>query len=241
MQVRFIVAAALTHGAIIVGAGLGVGRSVVPERRPVELVMLFEPPSVAVPAEPVLPEPVPVETLPEAEFEESPVAEAPLPEARDQERADDAPPQTEDEARFYVPERLRPGPELLLRLRREVVDPVVPVVPVVPEPEVVSPPAAVDRSSSAVEALDEQNRPPRYPALAQRLGLEADVVLMVTVNPRGEVSNVELIQSAGHNRAAKQLDRAAIAAICQWRYRPAMRDGRAVEARVRVPVHFRIR
>ena len=86
-----------------------------------------------------------------------------------------------------------------------------------------------------------ENKPPVYPAIARRRGIEGDVVLLVTVGADGEVEKVELLKSAGITAAYRAMDRAAIAAICQWRYDPALRGGKRVTAKIEQPVEFRLR
>lgn len=79
--------------------------------------------------------------------------------------------------------------------------------------------------------------PPRYPAIALRLGLEGTVTLAVLVAADGSVEQVRLQRSSGH----RQLDQQALRHVREhWRFQPAIRDGRAVSAWASVPVQFRI-
>lgn len=80
-----------------------------------------------------------------------------------------------------------------------------------------------------------------YPASALASGVHADVILVVTIDVNGHVSNVEVAKSATEGRAdstRKELDEAAIAAMRQWTFRPATRNGKPVASRIRVPYHF---
>jgi len=72
-----------------------------------------------------------------------------------------------------------------------------------------------------------------YPpsALAERR--HADVILIVTVDADGHVSNAEVASSGGED-----LDQAAIIAVRQWTFIPAKRDGKPVASRIRIPFHF---
>ncbi|MGA7121843.1 MAG: TonB family protein [Polyangiaceae bacterium] len=72
-----------------------------------------------------------------------------------------------------------------------------------------------------------------YPpsALAERK--HTDVVLAVTVDVDGHVSKADVIQSGGSD-----LDEAAVVAARQWTFEPALRDGKPVASRIRVPFHF---
>ena len=72
-----------------------------------------------------------------------------------------------------------------------------------------------------------------YPPSALAAGKQADVVLTVTVDIDGRVSAVDVFQSGGSD-----LDEAAIVAVRQWTFIPAMRDGKPVASQIRVPFHF---
>jgi periplasmic protein TonB len=93
-------------------------------------------------------------------------------------------------------------------------------------------------SAQAVSYAAEPTRqpPPKYPAAAQRRGLEGKVMLRVRVSPAGAVEGVELLSGS----SAEILDEAAIQAVRGWTFRPAMRLGVAVAAVVDVPVRFRL-
>jgi TonB family protein len=64
-------------------------------------------------------------------------------------------------------------------------------------------------------------------------GDHADVVLVVTVDATGRVDKVEVSQSGG-----AKLDEAAIVAVRQWTFKPAMRGDVPVASRIKVPFHF---
>jgi iron complex outermembrane receptor protein len=72
-----------------------------------------------------------------------------------------------------------------------------------------------------------------YPVSALATREHADVLLAVTVDADGHVSKVEVLRSA-----APDLDEAAIIAARQWTFHPALRDGRPVASRIRIPFHF---
>ncbi|MCL2448623.1 MAG: TonB family protein, partial [Polyangiaceae bacterium] len=72
-----------------------------------------------------------------------------------------------------------------------------------------------------------------YPPSAIAQAKDADVVLALTVDTDGHVTKVDVIQSGGAD-----LDEAAIVAGRQWTFVPAMRGGRPVASRIRVPFHF---
>ena len=84
--------------------------------------------------------------------------------------------------------------------------------------------------------IPEQCRAPAYPALALRRGLAGRVVCLLTVAADGRVTEVSIEHSSGH----ALLDEAAREALSRWRFRPARRDGRAVETVVRKGLLFRL-
>ncbi len=73
-----------------------------------------------------------------------------------------------------------------------------------------------------------------YPASALASLEHADVVLTLTVDVDGHVSKVDVAQSSG----APDLDEAAVVAARQWTFTPAMRDGKPVASRIKLPFHF---
>jgi protein TonB len=62
------------------------------------------------------------------------------------------------------------------------------------------------------------------------------VVLLIRVSAEGACLSVKVLESSGH----AVLDRAAVAAVEQWRFTPARAEGGAVEAEVEVPIRFRL-
>lgn len=72
-----------------------------------------------------------------------------------------------------------------------------------------------------------------YPqrALAERRA--GTVTLRVTIESDGSVGDAAVAESAGDD-----LDQAALEAVRQWRFRPALRAGQAVRARVSIPFQF---
>ncbi len=72
-----------------------------------------------------------------------------------------------------------------------------------------------------------------YPQTAIASRKHADVVLVVTIDADGHVSKTDVLQSAGAD-----LDEAATIAARQWTFVPAMRDGKPIASRIRIPFHF---
>ena len=77
---------------------------------------------------------------------------------------------------------------------------------------------------------------PEYPASAYRDRVEGTVLVGILVDAAGRAGTVDLVRRSGN----RELDRAAVDAVKQWTFEPAVRDGRRVEGRVEVPVTFRI-
>lgn len=81
------------------------------------------------------------------------------------------------------------------------------------------------------------NPTPAYPVRALRAGVEGSVTARVQVDAQGRVSDVQIVQRSGDRN--RELDRAVLETVRDWRFEPAMRDGRAVASVVNVPVDFR--
>jgi protein TonB len=75
---------------------------------------------------------------------------------------------------------------------------------------------------------------PKYPAEAMRRNETGTVVVRVEVGTDGEPADISIARSS----RSRALDRAAMQAVRQWRFRPAQRDGQAVVATVDVPFDF---
>ena len=76
---------------------------------------------------------------------------------------------------------------------------------------------------------------PQYPAAARRAGLLGTVILMIVVDKDGSVGQIEVLRSPDQRWG---FDLSAIDAVKQWRYEPAMMNGRAVAAYITVMVEF---
>ena len=81
------------------------------------------------------------------------------------------------------------------------------------------------------------NAKPAYPAAALRSGVQGSVVASLNVDPRGQVTDASIVQRSGTRD--RELDRAVLGTVRDWKFEPAMHNGRAVASVVRVPVDFR--
>lgn len=79
-----------------------------------------------------------------------------------------------------------------------------------------------------------ENPAPRYPLASRLLGEEGRVLLRVLVDTSGLARSVSLHRSSGHAR----LDGSALEAVWSWKFHPAKRGGKPVEAWVVVPIRF---
>lgn len=94
-------------------------------------------------------------------------------------------------------------------------------------------PSAAPAAPSAVPPKELSHVDAVYPADLVASGAHADVVLVVTIDVEGHVSAIEVRESGG-----AELDAAASDAMRKWLFSPALRDGKPVPSRIRVPFHF---
>ena len=81
-----------------------------------------------------------------------------------------------------------------------------------------------------------KNQQPPYPPAAVANGEQGTVVVGVAVTENGKAVRPSLDRSSGFN----DLDNAALAAVLNWKYVPAMHDGVPVEERLEVGVNFQL-
>jgi protein TonB len=104
-----------------------------------------------------------------------------------------------------------------------------------------APPAA--DQSQALEEFSAFDEPPVldkfiepiYPEYAKQNQIEGTVQLEVTVSASGGVDKARVIESSD-----RMFDEPALAAVREWRFKPARKDGKKVRATVMVPVQFRL-
>jgi periplasmic protein TonB len=91
--------------------------------------------------------------------------------------------------------------------------------------DISSPPAAVSKIQ------------PNYPSSLLSKGIGGRVLIVCVVDDKGQVASTTIRQSAGH----PDLDKAAIAAVTKWKFKPAMKGGRPVRASCTVPFNFEVK
>jgi TonB family protein len=94
--------------------------------------------------------------------------------------------------------------------------------------------------SAGAEANSELRAPklkehpaPLYPEAALKEGLSATVVLELTIDETGHVTDASVLQPAGHG-----FDEAALAAVKTWTFEPALRGGEPIRSTVQFSVPF---
>lgn len=103
-------------------------------------------------------------------------------------------------------------------------------LPVVP-PRPIAPP--VRRVSIVTEGDVIHRVLPLYPPIARRIGAEGPVVLQALISREGTVESLRVVRSAHPT-----LNEAALEAVAQWRFRPYLLNGVAVEVEAQITVNF---
>jgi TonB family protein len=99
-----------------------------------------------------------------------------------------------------------------------------------------APPAAAAPAAPALvppELLESSEAD--YPAEARAEGLEGTVVLLLTIAADGSVTDADVVEPVGHG-----FDEAARSAALRFRFRPALRNGEPITARIRYPYAFKL-
>lgn len=93
-------------------------------------------------------------------------------------------------------------------------------------------PDVPDRAPVSIAAT---HTTPPYPVIARRVGWEGSVTLRLTVSVQGRVTHAAIVTGSGHS----ELDSAAQDwVMAHWTYRPAVKDGSAIEAQVLTRIAF---
>jgi periplasmic protein TonB len=105
-------------------------------------------------------------------------------------------------------------------------------------------PHRIARASKPTQALEPRDRQvflavrpqPAYPLPALRAGEQGTVLVLAQVNVDGRVTDARVVRHSG----SRILDRAAPNEVRQWKFEPALHDGRPVVASIQVPVNYRL-
>jgi len=76
---------------------------------------------------------------------------------------------------------------------------------------------------------------PKYPRDALDASAEGVVILEATIKEDGSVGEVEILR---HPEGWRSLGESAAKAVRQWRYQPAMKDGRPVQVKYNLKITF---
>lgn len=83
-------------------------------------------------------------------------------------------------------------------------------------------------------AFVEPPNPPPYPELARKRGRQGTVLMEVWIDQYGRQTKLEVMRSSG----TSSLDRAAVRAVRDWKFKPYEREGETVASRLQIPVEF---
>lgn len=92
--------------------------------------------------------------------------------------------------------------------------------------------ATVQASKKEMMGLIVKKVNPTYPEAARKAHIQGEVVLRATIGKTGTVENLQAVSGP------PELAPAAIEAVKQWKYRPYMKDGHAVEVETDITVNF---
>lgn len=95
-------------------------------------------------------------------------------------------------------------------------------------------PLEVDRMPKLIKEVK-----PEYPDLARESGYEATVVLKLIVNDSGDVAGVEILHSEAREFKT-EFEAAAIDGVKQYKFKPAMKDGKPVCCMAMVTIKFQL-
>lgn len=79
-----------------------------------------------------------------------------------------------------------------------------------------------------------RNPPPPYPRMARERGWDGTTLLRVEVLANGTTGAIEIVRSSGH----RLLDEASVQTVRGWRFHPARRNQRPIDAWAEVPITF---
>jgi TonB family protein len=132
---------------------------------------------------------------------------------------------TVEAARVLIPDSLsRPQPE----------SPTLQTVSLKRSPGLLTQVEPVNLAEDLSRSLLLQKVTPSYPEQALKAGVEGAVILQAWIGKDGSIRDLKLVDGS------LLLGRAAVDAVKQWRYKPYLRNGVAVEAQTYVTVNFRL-
>lgn len=76
---------------------------------------------------------------------------------------------------------------------------------------------------------------PKYPRDMRRANISGSVVVQFIVSKEGNVIDAKAVKSSH-----PEFIDAAVEAVSKWKYEPALKDGRAVNCRMMIPIQFNL-
>jgi TonB family protein len=103
-----------------------------------------------------------------------------------------------------------------------------------PTSQIISVPVRLRLEGDEAAKLLVERVPAQYPDVAKRAGVQGNVLLAITIAKDGSVKEVRAIEGP------PELVPAAIEAVKQWKYQPAVSRGRTWEAATEVEIQFKL-
>ncbi len=107
-------------------------------------------------------------------------------------------------------------------------------LPGIPTAATSLPQLAVRQSEGVTPVVLERKVMPPYPHEAMAMRLEGPVVMRATITEKGQISQVKLVSGD------PVLGRAAMNAVRQWHYRPALLNGKATQSETDITLNFKL-
>jgi TonB family protein len=105
-----------------------------------------------------------------------------------------------------------------------------------PEAGVALPAEKLDEAPQPIGGLQAVMAAIRYPEDAEKKNLEGVVMVSVLVDSYGRVEETRIAKSSGH----PTLDDEALITVARVRWQPGVKDGKAINSWVTVPVEFHV-
>jgi len=93
----------------------------------------------------------------------------------------------------------------------------------------------VDSTELDVEIYPIQKVVPKYPSVAKKTGVEAEVYLEVIISPKGRVEHAEVVYCS---KPGYEFEQSALDAVTTLRFEPVIQDGEAVRVKIIYPIEF---
>ncbi len=90
-------------------------------------------------------------------------------------------------------------------------------------------------NAAAIEPMSADIQQPSYPLLAQHMNVQGSVILQAIIGADGVVQDLHVLSGPAILASAAQ------AAVREWRFKPVVQNGSAVETKARITVNFNIK